>query len=64
MDAGIDPSFDARSLKSYAPAMAAGEEGLGLFIRCWEFEGNGMPTWTTDRMFSLKKVSGVLRPRP
>jgi hypothetical protein len=38
MEAGIDPSFDAESLKNYADASADGEEGLELFIRRWSLE--------------------------
>jgi hypothetical protein len=35
MDAGIDPSFDAQSLKNYAEAIAAGDDGVEHFIRRW-----------------------------
>jgi hypothetical protein len=35
MAAGVDPSFDTESLKSYAEASAAGGEGLELFIHGW-----------------------------
>ncbi|WP_428989432.1 hypothetical protein [Methylocapsa aurea] len=38
MEAGIDPSFDAKSLKDYANASADGAKGLELFIHRWSHE--------------------------
>lgn len=38
MDGGVDPSFDAKTLKSYAKAVAAGEEAVNRFIERWSHD--------------------------
>jgi hypothetical protein len=47
MDAGVDPSFDTNTLKSYADALAGGDSHLEAFIEHWGRE------WDAARQHGL-----------